>query len=151
MNRTARPGRRQRGAMLIEGLIAIAVFSVGVLAILTVVLKMTVASADSRYRLQAAQLAESLVSEMRVADPATRVAAYTEGGNAFATWTARIRGTAGLPLMGAAAGTAPLAVSFDAAGQIVTVTVNWRAAQDTATDASHGGIAHHYVTTTSFD
>jgi len=150
MNRTQRP-RRQRGAMLIEGLIAIAVFSIGVLSILAVVLRMTAASADSRYRLQAAQVAESLLSEMRAADPAVRVGAYSEGGPAFAAWTARIRGVTGLPLTGAAPGTAPLVVAFDASGQVVTVTVNWRAAQDNATDSTHGGIAHHYVTTTSLD
>jgi hypothetical protein len=112
---------------------------------------MTSASADARYRVQAAQYAESLVSEMRVADPADRAKAYTEGGKAFDKWTKRLRGTNGLPLIGAGAATAPLVVSFDTSGQVVTVTVNWRAGQDTAVEKSKGGVAHRYVTTTYLD
>lgn len=147
---TCRHGSLQRGALLIEGLVAIGVFSIGILAILTLVLKLTVNSSEARYRVEAAQVAESLVSEMRVADPATRVANYGSGGASYTAWLARIRAAGGLPLSGAASGVVPLVVAFDGSGQVVTVTINWRAPQDSATNGG-AGVPHRYVTSTCFE
>jgi len=150
--RPARPGRRrnQRGAAMIEALIAIAVFSIGVMSIFTVIAKMTVNSADARYRTEAAQFAEALLSEMRVANPATRATDYTTGGTAFTAWTNRIHSASTLPLAGTSSAIVPLSVRFLTATSVV-VTINWRSTQDTEVDASNNGIPHTYVTTTYFD
>lgn len=143
--------RRQRGAFLIEGLIAIAVFSIGISGILLLVGKMVVGSADAQYRVQAAQFAESIISAIRTADPNTRVTDYQTSNSTtspYYQWKQKIglAGT-GLPLAGAASGTKQLDVQFTNGNLVVVVTITWRAPQDTAASGASGAV-HTYVTTT---
>ena len=54
----------QQGAILLEGLIAILLFSMGILAIVGLQATAIKTVADSQYRLQASFLANRLVAEM---------------------------------------------------------------------------------------
>ena len=145
-----RPSRRaaQRGAFLIEAMIAIVVFSVGMLAILGVVGKMSVSSSDARYRVEAAQYAESILAEMRLYDPATRAADYASGGTRFTAWTTRITAAGALPQTGADSGTLPLDITLNA--NQVAITITWHAPQDKEVNASGVALSHQYVITSSF-
>jgi len=158
--RAVRSAKRieQRGQLLIEGLIAILVFSVGILGILGIVLKMTVGSQDARYRVEAAQYAESLISEMRTVDVTTLSTVYATNGAAFNSWTSKIHSASTLPLANVASTTLPLTTSFappvTAGAQTfvtATITIRWRAPQDTEVDSSNNGVAHQYVTTAVFN
>jgi len=143
-----RAARGQQGAFLIEGLIAIAIFSIGIVALLGIVGKMVLGSSDARYRVQAAQFADSIISEMRVADPATRVSLYdssASGATAFTKWNTAV--TAALPLTGAAT-SQPLTIAFDSTGTVATITIKWRVAAEKTVDSSSNGVPHKYVTST---
>jgi len=150
--RAAAQGRQphratMRGAFLIEAMIAIVVFSVGMLAILGVVGKMTISSSDARYRVEAAQYAESILAEMRLYDPATRAAAYASGGTRYTAWTTRITAAGALPQTGADSGTLPLDIAFNASQ--VAITITWHAPQDKDVNASGVALSHQYVITSS--
>ena len=56
--------RQQEGAILLEGLIAILLFSMGILAIVGLQATAIKTVADSQYRLQASFLANRLVAQM---------------------------------------------------------------------------------------
>ena len=56
--------RQQQGAILLEGLIAILLFSMGILAIVGLQAAAIKTVADSQYRLQASFLANRLVAQM---------------------------------------------------------------------------------------
>ena len=155
MTNRAAPARRRRphraslrGAFLIEAMIAIVVFSVGMLAILGVVGKMSISSSDARYRVEAAQYAESILAEMRLYDPATRATAYASGGTRYTAWTTRITAAGALPQTGADSGTAPLAITFN--GSQVAIAITWHAPQDKDVNASGVALSHQYVITSSF-
>jgi len=141
------PCRPTHGALLIEALIAMAVFSVGLLAILGIIARMQVHSGDARYRVEAAQYADSLLAEMRLADPATRATAYGPDGTRFTAWKTRITAAGALPQSGADRGTPPLTISFD--GNNVTLRITWRGVQDKDQNASGTALSHQYVLTSS--
>ncbi len=67
-NRSARPPRAsampQRGFMLLEALVALLVFSIGVLGIVGLQAAMTKSQTDSKFRADAAFLAQRLVGSM---------------------------------------------------------------------------------------
>lgn len=137
---TTRAIRRhaERGATLIEGLVAIAIFSFGMLAIVGMLATHMTTASDARYRTEAAQYAESILADMRVTDSAVRASQFAEGGTKFNLWKGRITGTGGLPL----AGTTEQPLSIDFGAEAVTVTIRWRASTDRETDP------HRYATTT---
>ena len=61
---TQRPAARVRGFMLIEVLVSILIFSIGVLALVGLQAKMTKAQSASKYRADAAYLSNELVGVM---------------------------------------------------------------------------------------
>ena len=138
VGRAQRPGKTQQGVMLLEALIALLVFSLGILALVGLQAAAIKNVSDSQYRVEAALLADTLIAQMRASDPATRSASFATGGTDYNTWLARVSSaTTGLP----GAATTPPTVAFN--NQQVTVTVSWRAQTDTAT--------RQYVTTTELD
>ena len=138
------PRRRQLGSSLLEGLIAIAIFSVGVLGLVGMQARMLQHSGDSKYRADAADLANQIIGQMW-ADRAN-LAAYSHYGtggagtcspggapsaNATVTsWTAAVQNA----LPGAPANNQQISVGPNNA---VTVTVCWKGPADTA--------SHNYV------
>lgn len=126
---------RQSGVILIEALVAILIFSVGILALVGLQAIAIKQSTDARYRTEAATLANELIAEMWVSDrtTATLIANFATGGPRYAAWANRVAAT--LP-----GGIAPT-VSIDPAGTVlpgrVLVTVQWRAPNESANAAAH--------------
>jgi len=130
---------RQSGVILIEALVAILIFSIGILALVGLQATAIKQSTDARYRTEAAALANELIAEMWVSDrtTATLITNFATGGPLYTAWANRVAGV--LP-----GGIAPT-VTIDAAGTAipgrVLVTVQWRAPNEPA-----GAAAHNYRT-----
>lgn len=136
-NRTsARHG--QRGVMLIEALIAILIFSIGILGIVGLQASAVKQSTEARYRAEAAHLAQQLLGTMWTGPRAltslqtlyNSCTGTTCAG--YQTWLGNVQAV--LPGVTADAGTLPT-VNVDAGG-VVTISIFWRAPGD-AEDAGN--------------
>jgi type IV pilus assembly protein PilV len=122
----------QSGMLLIEGLIAILVFTIGVLGVVglqaTVVKQVT----DAKFRTDASMLANQLLGTMWVSDRTTGTLQtnFNTGGASYNAWLAQV--TATLP--GAAANPPTVAVSNQG---VATVTIRWLAPSEAAGTAPH--------------
>lgn len=83
MQRSAQPKRPQEGVMLIEAMIAILIFSIGILAIVGLQATMVKNTADSKFRSDASYIAQARIGEMW-ADPAN-LASYVETNTDIST------------------------------------------------------------------
>ena len=148
---------RQTGSMLLEGLIAILIFSVGILAIVGMQAAAIKASSDAKYRSEAGLLANEIIGRMWVSDrtQATLQTAFSSpGGTAYQAWawggSASTSGTQTAPASGTVLGTLPgsqgnpptvaivsITTTTPPSSQ-VTITVFWQAPGDTT--------AHRYTT-----
>lgn len=138
--------RRESGMMLIEALVAILIFSIGILALVGLQATAVKQSTDARYRAEAASLASELIAEMWVSnrDPATLETNFEgaagSGGGLYGNWATRV----GTILPGATGAAAPTVV-VDGAGTAlpgsVFVTITWLAPNEPA-----GATPHRYVT-----
>ncbi len=135
----------QRGSMLLEGLIAMLLFSVGILALMGLQAVALSTTADAKYRAEAAFLANQIIGQMFVDNPAT-LAGYAHNattgagncqfsgaasGNANVTaWlgNATTSGTVTGSLPGATSALQQITVG---ANNLVTVTVCWKGPQET--------------------
>lgn len=90
----------QAGVALIEALVAIVVFSVGILGIVGMQARSVQMLGDAGFRSQAAQHASGLISEMWTADPSQRAQLYSSAGSGarYAQWLTRVQtGSTALP------------------------------------------------------
>jgi len=125
--------RRQAGFTLIEALVSILIFSLGILAIVGLQVTAVRQSSNAKYRSDAALLANRLIGEMWVTD---RLASnlqtnFNTGAAQYNTWAAAVQGT----LPGSTGANAPT-VAVAANGQ-VTITVFWKAPNEQAADPVH--------------
>jgi type IV pilus assembly protein PilV len=138
MSKHPKPMNKQSGMMLLEGLIAILIFSFGILALVgmqTVAVKQVT---DAKYRSDAGLLVNQLLGTMWVSDrtTATLQTNFNRGGAGYTAWL----GDANTP--GTVAGTLPGVVDnlpdvfVDGAG-IVTVTVKWLAPSEVLNAVPH--------------
>jgi type IV pilus assembly protein PilV len=137
---TRPPAYAQRGASLLEALIAIVIFSIGLLGLLSLQANATTSSRAAEYRSEAIVLANEIIGTMWI--DATNLAAYAHNGsgtsrcaptvaassNANVTrWLGEFT-TAGsvrfLP------GSTSEAQQISISGRVVTVTLCWRDASD---------------------
>lgn len=150
------------GVMLLEALVAILIFSLGILGMISLGAVSVATQSDAQYRTEAASLADEISGEIAVsvnratgADVATSLAAFvhqadagvarcsftgTASSHAAVTrWVQKIAPTGGAPLLpGASASGLQIAVDTTtgvAGHNRVSVTVCWRAPRDTATRA----------------
>lgn len=111
----------QEGVMLLEALVAILIFSVGVVAVMGMQAVSIEQVTQSKYRMDASYLANSIVGKMWTDQP--NLASYASAGySGRAAWDTTVAAT--LP-----SGTGTIAVN----GTLVTVTVNWRMPNETVT------------------
>jgi type IV pilus assembly protein PilV len=125
--------RRQAGFTLIEGLVAILIFSLGVLALIALQVASVRQSSNAKYRSDAALLANRLIGQMWVTDRVTAnmQANYNTGAAQYNAWAAAVQ--AALP--GSSGANAPT-VAVAANGQ-VTITVFWKAPNEQPADPVH--------------
>ncbi|MFC4761792.1 type IV pilus modification PilV family protein [Dyella koreensis] len=140
--RTARrcsPGGHSQGVVLLDALIAIVIFSIGIVGMVALQSAATKLSRDAKYRSDAAMAVDQVVAQMWVSNPGTLSANFkSPEGAQYKTWAATLTSlsaTQGLP--GVREKAPVIEVSAD---NIVTVTLYWRAPGDDA--------YHRYVSTT---
>lgn len=138
--------RAQAGSVLLEGLIAILVFSMGVLAIIGLQTSAMKSVSDAQYRLEAAYLANRLVSSLWTAG-SSGIANYgLPGGSSpeLATWLADVNNR--LPGSDSHAPTV-LITGNATTGFTATVTVSWQPPAETAPH-SHTTVAYIHMNAT---
>lgn len=145
-----RPGIRtkagQDGVMLIEALLAILIFSIGVLAIIGLQSASVKAVADAKYRADAAFLANQIIGEMRVNRPNLGNYAYAGGAataNELVPWLAKVQAT--LPGVSNTANNPTIVIG---AGNVVTVTLRW---QPPKTGTNQTANVHNHVVIASIN
>ncbi len=147
--RHARGGqpRRQSGVLLLEALVAILIFSLGVLAIVQLQATSIKQSTSAEHRSQAALLANDLIGRMWTSDktPTTLQASFKSGttpGAAYTQWLTTVQNS-GLPNVSATSHTLPT-VSFSSvasgtsggvASSLATVTIFWQGPGETTPHA----------------
>ena len=150
MNSQTRLAHQQSGVILLEALLAILIFSLGILALVGLQAAAVKQSADAKYRTEAALLANEVIGQMWVSDRTTAVLQANfngingTGGTAYSNWFARVSGGI-LPGVVANSPTAPT-IAIDGQG-LATVTLYWVAPNETNTPprCSDGTAAHCYV------
>lgn len=145
----ARTGR-QTGSMLLEGMIALLIFSMGILAVVGMQASAVKVSSDAKYRSDACLLANELIGKMWVSDRTQamlQTAFANPGGTAYTAWawvgTGATAGTQAAPAAGTVLYTLPGAQATPPTvvitpvtttivpSSLVTVTVFWQAPNDT--------------------
>lgn len=128
---------RQHGIALLDSMIALVIFSVGIVGMVALQAMATTQGGDARYRHAAGFLADDIIARMWVADPATLAARFAgqaaTGGESYVAWMREVDcATARLPaqcLPGVKA--YPPSIAFDRDG-LVTVTLQWAAPGDSS-------------------
>lgn len=126
-----RPG--QSGIMLLEAMIAILIFSLGVLALVALQGTSIKLTGDAKYRTDATLLANRLIGQMwvRGGSLAQLKEDFQTDGDAYDAWRADVSAASGLPgVVAGGAGvvsTLPLvAVTLTPTSALVTITLYWR-------------------------
>ena len=135
--------RARQGSMLLEGLIAILIFSMGILALMGLQAASIANTGEAKFRADAAFLANKVISRMWVTNPANRVADFSPAGTQFLAWKTEV----GDQYTGVPGGIAPT-VTFTAPRPNTTnvvVTVMWRSPNQPASSPQHS-----YVVQTEF-
>jgi type IV pilus assembly protein PilV len=83
-------GAAQRGVALLEALIAILIFSFGVLGLIGILAGSIRATNDARYRAEAANLAQALIGAMWSTRAADLDAQFGTGGPQLAAWQTQV-------------------------------------------------------------
>lgn len=136
------PACKQRGVMLLEALIAIVVFSIGILALIGMQANAIKQVADAKLRVDAGYLASQIISQMWIdRSNLADYAHYVNGTNCNFTGSAAIStnvsnwiGTA--DKAGTVNGALPNAsaqIVVETSTNLVTVTLCWRTPQETQT------------------
>ena len=146
MTRNLPHAPRQTGSMLLEALIAMLVFSMGVLAIVGMQAVAVRVSSDAKYRSDAGLLANQLIGSMMVSTrtPATLNTNFSSpNGASYLTWRTEVQNT----LPGVSANPPVVSIADISAGPTtsqvtqVTITIFWLSPSEPV-----GTAAHQYVT-----
>jgi type IV pilus assembly protein PilV len=114
--------KKQSGVALLEALVGILIFSIGILALMALQAQSIRNTVEAKYRNEAAYLANQVIGQMWV--DRANLAAYDTGGGASANMTAwRTQVAIALPRVVAGGANSPTIV---VAGNQVTVTVFWQ-------------------------
>jgi type IV pilus assembly protein PilV len=134
-----KPGRLQGGATLLEAMIGILIFSLGILALVGMQALAIKQVNDAKYRADASFFANQIIGEMWVNRTNLANYAYAGGGGppaALANWVTSVQN--GLPGVTGAVNQPTVTV----AGTTVTVTVFW---QPPAATAAHRHVTIAYI------
>lgn len=125
--------KKQRGMVILENLIAILIFSFGILGIVGLLAASMKNSAGAKYRNEASMLAGQIVGQMWTADKtnaALKSNFESPSGASFTTWKTSVENT----LPGVATNLPTIVID---ASNVATITVRWQAPGEPA--------AHNYV------
>ncbi|MGD9951815.1 MAG: type IV pilus modification protein PilV [Burkholderiales bacterium] len=114
--------RHQSGVALLEALVGILIFSIGILALMGLQAQSIRNTVEAKYRNEAAYLANQIIGQMWV--DRANLADYDTGGGASANmdaWRARVANT--LPRVVVGGANSP---EIAVAGNQVTVTIFWQ-------------------------
>jgi type IV pilus assembly protein PilV len=133
--------RYQRGSSLLEGLLAIILFSIGLLSLLMLLSATLIESSNARYRIEASLLINDLVSHMWIGDHSlnglkTRYADTTSTD--YQSWFTSVSNR--LPGVSAKANTPQITIDN---ARNVTVTLRWQVPGDST---SHQMIVQTLIT-----
>lgn len=153
--RRARGPRRQRGVLLLEVLIALLIFALGILGLVGLQANAVKQSSQSKYRADATLLANDLIGQMWLTDRsfATLSSGFKSdgaGGSQYNAWKTRVQtllpGAASYapqvslvqinPLNAIVAGASAAATGLTPSTR-VTITMRWKAPSDGASDPPH--------------
>lgn len=145
--------RRQRGIMLLEGMIAILIFSLGILALVGMQAFTLNHTSQTRYRVDASFIANKLIGRMW-ADTGANMAAYQNGGVQFVGWftpelnaylpPGRSDATVTVTPFVATPGLNSAGVTTPVTGYNVSVRIQWRAPNEDSALPAH---AYQVLTT----
>lgn len=129
--------RVQTGVMLLEALIGLLIFAIGVLGLIGMQATAIKVTADSKYRAEATMYADQLINQMWADDRtnASLTANYETGGPKYNDWYAAISAS-GTGLPGADQDANKPTVTIDASNT-VTITIFWQAPGES--------VNHNYV------
>lgn len=142
-----RANRKQDGMMLIEALVAILIFSVGILGLIALQAHAINLSSDAQHRTDAALLANQLIGRLSVANPAeaTQFAHRPDGANMCAPSGSNSDHDAVQEWLTEVAATLPGApadkqqVQIDTTNNVLVLTICWE---------PHIGSQHRHTVTT---
>ncbi|TXH32937.1 MAG: type IV pilus modification protein PilV [Burkholderiaceae bacterium] len=122
--------KTQAGVMLLEALVAILIFSVGILGIVKLQATSIQQSSAAEYRTIASMMANDVISQMWVSDktPATLKTNFESagGGTAYTQWQSQVIAS-GLPGVSATQNAPTIAITGGTASSQAVVTVFWKA------------------------
>lgn len=117
----------QQGIILLEGLIAILIFSMGILALVGLQAASIQHSNAAKYRNEASYFANQIIAQMWADNKVTLPVDYSSpNGAKYLVWRDEVIAATALPGAGANLPT----IAIDNATRRVTVTVNWLAPRD---------------------
>lgn len=134
MSTKARCRSPQAGFLLLEVLVSILIFAIGVLSIVGLQVNSVRQSSAAKYRTDASLLANDVIGRMWVTDRSVTALStnFSTGGPQYNAWLANVEDA----LPGAAA--TPPQITFDAAQPgLVTVSIFWKAPSEPAGDPAH--------------
>lgn len=131
--------RQQAGVVLLEALIAILIFSMGILAIVGLQAAAVKNAGDAKYRSDASLLVNQLVGQMLVSNRSSlanlQAAFQSPSGASYVTWSNTV--AAALPGVSAVPPTVTIiqtgSTSSNAPSNQATITVRWQAPNDALT------------------
>lgn len=138
--------RSSSGFVLLDAVIAILVFSIGILGMVALQGTAIKLAGDAKYRSDAAMLVDQVIAQMWGSDLKTSGALATayagttvaNGGAKYKTWAATLDCTSDTAATGCLPGAAANPPTIEVTGNnLVTITINWQAPNDTG--------PHNYV------
>ncbi|TLY48849.1 MAG: hypothetical protein E6K53_15455 [Gammaproteobacteria bacterium] len=135
MNRLHTRPARSRGIVMIDALIAIVIFSIGILGMIGLQAAAVKMAGDAKYRSDAAMFADQIIAQMWGDDPKNLTTTYAASGTKYKSWAGAIAKI--LPGIDDTTNVPTISVGTN---NLVTVTVNWKSPNDTS--------AHSYVSIT---
>ncbi|WP_050997930.1 type IV pilus modification PilV family protein [Dyella japonica] len=142
MNRRPRSCRKNRGIVMMDALVAIVIFSIGILGLMHLLSAAVGLTGAAKYRTDAAMLADQVIAQMWTYSNAPSGTIATNfnspDGAAYKTWAANVTTlTANSGLPGAKGNVPTIVVDGN---NNVTVTIKWQSPDD--------NILHTYVAST---